>query len=132
MEDEHIALDDAALRALATEAPIPPGQRLSFFAVIDGHGGRDVAGLVKEQLPLHLAAQLSKLTAPLKAGAVKTALRCAYESTAVAVGAACEAHSWRDGACVIAILIVDDAVFVAGLGDSKVPILPGTVCQVRQ
>ena len=56
----------------------------------------------------------------MKPAAVKAAIRSAYEDTAAAVVAACASRSLKDGACVVAALVVDATVYIANLGDSKV------------
>ena len=55
-----------------------------------------------------------------KAAAVKGAIKTAYNSTAEAVVAACNTNGWKDGACTIALLVIDAMVYVINVGDSKV------------
>ena len=51
---------------------------------------------------------------------MKGAIKTAYNSTAEAVVAACNTNGWKDGACTIALLVIDAMVYVINVGDSKV------------
>lgn len=117
MEDEHVILDDAGCRALVPD--LPAAVRFYFYAVIDGHGGRDVAAFVRDQLPPAVLGQVKVVPSPMKAAAVKVAIKKAYDDTAEAVVAACAANGWKDGACCVALLVLNDMAYVINLGDSK-------------
>jgi len=120
MEDVPVLVDWLE-RPSEGAAPIPEARR-SFYAVLDGHGGRDAADFVASRLPALLAEGLAGVSsgssAEIKAGIKKCFLRCDEELLRV-----CEANDWVDGCCAIAVLI--DAhcspprAYVANLGDSR-------------
>lgn len=56
MEDEYVILDNSTIRRLVPG--IPGKQRLAFFGVYDGHGGKNVG----------MAAPAPCLSAPLNPG----------------------------------------------------------------
>lgn len=134
MEDAHLCLDDAQLKALhAPPAPPLPGQsshvhrlqspalRLGLFGVLDGHGGRRVADFVARVLPRALVAELASL-ASLPSPAAAEVVACCERAVAAADAesqAAARHQGWADGCCCVLLLLVNDLAFVCNLGDSK-------------
>ena len=51
---------------------------------------------------------------------IKKAITAAFASVATAVEAKCIANGWKDGACFVGCLIINEMVYIINLGDSKV------------
>ena len=94
---------------------------LSFYAILDGHGGSDCARWAAERLPGLIAESLrgAATTSP----AIKEALKAAFAACDEALLAQCKTAGWDDGACVIGVLIdrrcSPPRAYVTNLGDSK-------------
>ena len=92
----------------------------SFYAILDGHGGRECADWVAERLPALLREHLSGVR---ESAAVKEALKAAFAACDAELLAVCAARDWSSGTCC-AGLLVDGSVspprcYVANVGDSR-------------
>uniref|UniRef100_A0A6U0ZQC9 PPM-type phosphatase domain-containing protein n=1 Tax=Rhizochromulina marina TaxID=1034831 RepID=A0A6U0ZQC9_9STRA len=118
MEDAHLALNETAVRDMFPD--LPKAMRLAFFGIFDGHGGRNVADLVKARLPHHIVDHLCKCQLPTpKSDAVLGAMRAAYHDMDVESQAQAREKKWTDGCCAVVVMILNDMVYVANMGDSK-------------
>jgi serine/threonine protein phosphatase PrpC len=94
--------------------------RLAYAAVLDGHGGAQASTYARDHLHTHLQTALARTLAPGRTdAAVREALTAAFKETDRAFLARAAEHGWRDGACALVALLVDDALYVANLGDCK-------------
>ncbi|KAK9812811.1 hypothetical protein WJX72_004205 [[Myrmecia] bisecta] len=99
-------------------------RRVSFFAVLDGHGGRNVAHFASEHL--HESVLEAGLLTNKDGGAaidaakrMKQAVLAGFEATDKKVVQRCAAERWMDGATCVAVWVVEETVVVANIGDSK-------------
>ena len=94
---------------------------LSFYAILDGHGGSECAQWAAERLPSLICEAISSAAA--SSPAIKDALRKAFSACDEGLLAQCRASGWDDGACVIGVLIdrrcSPPRAYVTNLGDSK-------------
>ena len=110
MEDAHLALDDEAMKRLCPA--LPADFRVAIFGIFDGHGGRNVADLAKDRLPLHVLTRLMETPsfqrARPEAGScdadpveVQRALELAWADTDRETQDAARAQGWSDGCCAV-------------------------------
>ncbi|PHJ25519.1 protein phosphatase 2c domain-containing protein [Cystoisospora suis] len=117
MEDEEVVLQDLA---------VSDAFYCSFFAVHDGHGGRDCAQFVKRQLHLRFRHQLLRLCGRLElSNAVDThvhaALAEAFLKTDDAYLASQRGLGLRttSGCATVVVVIVGGALWTANCGDAR-------------
>jgi protein phosphatase 2C family protein 2/3 len=87
---------------------------VSFFAVFDGHGGSGCAEYLRDNLHHYIARQDCFPTHPeqaLKLG-FKEAEEDFMEQNQTII-------KERSGSCACAIMVVDDVVYTANVGDSR-------------
>ena len=119
MEDVTITVDwlDAPAGASAKDLP---ARRRAFYAILDGHGGRDCADWVAERLPALLAARLGGAEA---SSAIKEAVKQAFAQCEEELLVQCARHGWTDGCCCIGMVLdlhcSPPRAYVANLGDSR-------------
>ena len=124
MEDVTVLVDDL----MAIDAPAPAEgsghagahRAWPFYAILDGHGGCDVAEAAAARLPSLLAEKLRDVPSGASA-ATKDAIRRAFVACDAEMLARCKELGWVDGCCVIGVLIDSAArrAYVANLGDSR-------------
>lgn len=92
----------------------------SFYAVLDGHGGRNCAEWTAEHLPHILTSQL---TGARSSTEIKEAIKQAFLACDEELLNHCNAHGWSDGCCVVGVLVdrqcMPARVYCANLGDSR-------------
>uniref|UniRef100_A0A3P9HRE1 Integrin-linked kinase-associated serine/threonine phosphatase 2C n=1 Tax=Oryzias latipes TaxID=8090 RepID=A0A3P9HRE1_ORYLA len=119
MQDAHVLLPD-----LMGFLPSQPElvSRLSYFAVFDGHGGARASRFAAEHLHHNLAKKfpptgdaehLDKL--------IRKCLLDTFRQTDedFLKKASSQKPSWKDGSTATCVLVVDDVLYVANLGDSR-------------
>ncbi len=93
---------------------------VSLYAVLDGHGGADVAKHVAAALPAALKEALTGATASAD---IKAGVKRAFARVDAEVLERCAADGWCDGACCVALLIdrrcSPNRAYCANLGDSR-------------
>ncbi|XP_028294610.1 integrin-linked kinase-associated serine/threonine phosphatase 2C isoform X4 [Gouania willdenowi] len=138
MQDAHVLLPDfkSFLKA-------PPNHisRVSYFAVFDGHGGARASRFAAENLHIALSKKFPSVDTPpenmerLIRKSLMDAFRqtdeeflrkasslSVYRSTSADLSTdlrLCRKPTWKDGSTATCVLIVDDVVYVANLGDSR-------------
>ncbi|KAL1515632.1 hypothetical protein AB1Y20_002250 [Prymnesium parvum] len=92
----------------------------SFYAVLDGHGGRHCAAWAAERLPQLLASHLAHAASSPE---VKDGIRQAFVQCDDELLDECRRAAWSDGCCVIGLLVdrkcTPPRVYCANLGDSR-------------
>ena len=119
MEDVTVTVDWLDAPAGASVKDLP-ARRRAFYAILDGHGGRDCADWVAERLPALLAARLGGAEA---SSAIKEAVKQAFAQCDEELLVQCARHGWTDGCCCIGMLLdlhcSPPRAYVANLGDSR-------------
>ncbi|XP_074497001.1 integrin-linked kinase-associated serine/threonine phosphatase 2C isoform X2 [Sebastes fasciatus] len=118
MQDAHILLPDMSgcLSAL-------PGQvsRVSYFAVFDGHGGARASRFAAEHLHHNLAKKFPSGETENVDKLIRKCLLDTFRQTDddFLKKASSQKPAWKDGSTATCVLVVDDVVYVANLGDSR-------------
>ncbi|XP_076027225.1 integrin-linked kinase-associated serine/threonine phosphatase 2C isoform X3 [Genypterus blacodes] len=126
MQDAHVLLPDMTdcLSAL-------PGQvsRVSYFAVFDGHGGARASRYAAEHLHHNLAKKFPCSESENLDKLVKKCLLDTFRQTDedFLKKASSQKPAWKDGSTATCVLVVDDMVYVANLGDSR-----AVLCRMEQ
>ncbi|TKS80577.1 Integrin-linked kinase-associated serine/threonine phosphatase 2C [Collichthys lucidus] len=119
MQDAHVLLPDmnGYLSAL-------PGRvsRVSYFAVFDGHGGARASRFAAENLHHNLAKKFPSGETENVDKLIKKCLVDTFRQTdeEFLKKASSQKPAWKDGSTATCVLVVDDTVYVANLGDSRV------------
>ncbi|XP_041851143.1 integrin-linked kinase-associated serine/threonine phosphatase 2C isoform X3 [Melanotaenia boesemani] len=119
MQDAHVLLPDmtSCLSSL-------PGNvsRVSYFAVFDGHGGARASRFAAEHLHHNLAKKFPAGDAEHLDKLIKKCLLDTFRQTDedFLKKASSQKPAWKDGSTATCVLVVDDMVYVANLGDSRV------------
>ncbi|KAF5842845.1 phosphatase 2C-like domain-containing protein [Dunaliella salina] len=103
---------------------------ISFFAVFDGHGGRNVADFACERLHKNALEKLQQVlheyvssaaeaSKKINVKAAKTTIIEAFKKTDEEVLAKANSLNWNDGACAAALWLVGRTGLVANCGDAK-------------
>jgi len=115
MEDEHIICP-----SLRAQCPLLPKDRdFALFAVLDGHGGKQVASFVKTYLAVELGNALQAeepKEGPLSDKRLKKAVEATFQRIDSRI--ATELPGCYDGCTAIVVLVNEELTVVANLGDS--------------
>ncbi|XP_026195282.1 integrin-linked kinase-associated serine/threonine phosphatase 2C isoform X2 [Anabas testudineus] len=118
MQDAHVLLPDmsSCLSAL-------PGQvsRVSYFAVFDGHGGARASQFAAEHLHHNLAKKFPSGDSENLDKLIKKCLLDTFRQTDedFLKKASSQKPAWKDGSTATCVVVVDDMIYVANLGDSR-------------
>ncbi|XP_074535859.1 integrin-linked kinase-associated serine/threonine phosphatase 2C [Halichoeres trimaculatus] len=118
MQDAHVLMPDmsACLSSL-------PGHvsRVSYFAVFDGHGGARASRFAAENLHHNLAKKFPNGEKENLDKLIKKCLLDTFRQTDedFLKKASSQKPAWKDGSTATCVLVVDDMVYVANLGDSR-------------
>ncbi|KAM9853600.1 integrin-linked kinase-associated serine/threonine phosphatase 2C isoform 2-T2 [Aulostomus maculatus] len=118
MQDAHVLLPD-----LSTCLSVLPRQVscVSYFAVFDGHGGARASRFAAEHLHHNLAKKFPRGETENLDKLIKKCLLDAFRQTDedFLKKASSQKPAWKDGSTATCVLVVDDMVYVANLGDSR-------------
>ncbi|XP_026155048.1 integrin-linked kinase-associated serine/threonine phosphatase 2C isoform X2 [Mastacembelus armatus] len=119
MQDAHVLLPDmsSCLSALPEQV-----SRVSYFAVFDGHGGARASRFAAEHLHHNLAKKFPSGDTENVDKLIKKCLLDTFRQTDedFLKKASSQKPAWKDGSTAACVLVVDDMVYVANLGDSRV------------
>jgi integrin-linked kinase-associated serine/threonine phosphatase 2C len=110
MQDTHVAIDD--LRKVAgIECNVP----ISFYAIYDGHGGREAAHLCD-----HAFLCAFTQSQEFKDGDYEAAIRVAFDRVDLFIKREARSGGWVSGTTAAVAVIADDRLYIGNLGDSEI------------
>lgn len=115
MQDAHLLLNDLSLG-------LPFVRRCALYAIFDGHAGTRAAKYCTENIPALLKKKLSSYG---DLSTMEKQLKRIFTETFKSIdeGFLAEARKskpvWKDGTTVTCVLLLNDALYVANLGDTK-------------
>uniref|UniRef100_A0A095C1H8 Jumonji domain-containing protein 4 n=1 Tax=Schistosoma haematobium TaxID=6185 RepID=A0A095C1H8_SCHHA len=120
MQDSHIVVDNLVelmYRGVSNEIA-----RVCYFAIFDGHGGAKAANFACKRLHQHIAMRFPRGGMQQVEKDIKRVLYDSYKKTDEEfLREACQQRPhWRDGSTSATILLVNNTLYIANLGDSKV------------
>ncbi|TRZ00155.1 hypothetical protein DNTS_025724 [Danionella cerebrum] len=115
MQDAHVLLPEI------TTSPPPYISRLAYFAVFDGHGGSRASQFAAETLHHTLVSKFPKGEVENLDKLLKKCLLETFRQTDedFLKKASSQKPAWKDGSTATCLLVVDDVMYVANLGDSR-------------
>ncbi|KAM4695105.1 integrin-linked kinase-associated serine/threonine phosphatase 2C [Discoglossus pictus] len=117
LQDAHTICD------LSQECqPMPSDvSRLLYFAVFDGHGGTRASQFAAHHLHRNLLKKLPRGEGSSVEKAIKKCLLEAFKQTdeEFLKQAASHKPAWKDGTTAICVLVADNILYIANLGDSR-------------
>lgn len=116
MQDAHVLLPDMNSCMTAGNT-----SRVSYFAVFDGHGGARASRFAAEHLHQTLAKKFPSGDPENVDKLIKKCLLDTFKQTdeEFLKKASSQKPAWKDGSTATCVLVVDDMVYVANLGDSR-------------
>lgn len=118
MQDSHVTLPD--MTSLVTSLPSQVS-RLAYFAVFDGHGGARASCFAAEHLHHTLVNKFPKGDSENLDKLIKKCLLDTFRQTDedFLKKASSQKPAWKDGSTATCMLVVDNVLYVANLGDSR-------------
>lgn len=126
MQDAHVLLPDMNTCLSSLPAQV---FRVAYFAVFDGHGGARASCFAAEHLHHTLGLKFPKGETENLDKLVKKCLLDTFRQTDedFLKKASSQKPAWKDGTTATCILVVNDMVYVANLGDSR-----AVLCRMEQ
>ncbi|XP_054649464.1 integrin-linked kinase-associated serine/threonine phosphatase 2C isoform X2 [Dunckerocampus dactyliophorus] len=118
MQDAHVLLPDMSTCLSALPSQV---SRVSYFAVFDGHGGARASLFAAEHLHQTLAKKFPRGETDNLEKLVKKCLIDTFRQTDedFLKKASSQKPAWKDGSTATCMLVLNDVVYVANLGDSR-------------
>ena len=91
--------------------------RAAFYAVFDGHAGKNAADFCAENMATIIA---EKISSPLDNENVRAAIRDGFKETDSRFLAMAADKGWTDGCTAVTATFINDTCFLGWVGDSKV------------
>nr|XP_060624075.1 integrin-linked kinase-associated serine/threonine phosphatase 2C isoform X2 [Anolis sagrei ordinatus] len=118
MQDAHVILND-----ITEECSPLPSQitRVSYFAVFDGHGGVRASNYAAQNLHQNLIRKFPKGDVPSVEKAIRRCLLDTFKHTdeEFLKQASSQKPAWKDGSTATCVLVIDNTLYIANLGDSR-------------
>mmetsp|Transcript_45428 Transcript_45428/g.89345 ORF Transcript_45428/g.89345 Transcript_45428/m.89345 type:complete len:149 (+) Transcript_45428:691-1137(+) len=118
MEDAHLVLPGLGAESVRTSLNQPNNVNTGFFAVLDGHGGKEAVNFIESSLPKHVSDELKRNTPT-------NALERAFLNTDAAMAG--KARYQQCGSTAAALLLRPSEsrqggrdMYVANVGDARV------------
>jgi integrin-linked kinase-associated serine/threonine phosphatase 2C len=92
------------------------GVRSAFYAVYDGHAGKNAAEFCFENMAKIIAAKVSN---PLDNENVRAAIKEGFKETDQKFLEVAAEKGWKDGCTAVTLTIINDVCFLGWVGDSK-------------
>jgi protein phosphatase PTC1 len=102
MEDSHVAVNF--------------GNGINFYAIFDGHGGKQASALLADVLPAKIYAGLSTMKTLDDRKEIEQMIRDLYLSLDEEI---ITNYDWSDGSTAVAVLQIGDILYFINLGDSR-------------
>ncbi|XP_041378111.1 integrin-linked kinase-associated serine/threonine phosphatase 2C-like [Gigantopelta aegis] len=118
MQDAHVLVDNFLDEFQDLHPSI---HHLSLYCVFDGHGGSRASRFASESLRVNLRTYFPKGDVDSVEKEMKKCFIDAFKKTDedFLKNAAKSKPSWKDGTTAVVVLVVNDTLFIANLGDSK-------------
>ncbi|XP_054839975.1 integrin-linked kinase-associated serine/threonine phosphatase 2C isoform X3 [Eublepharis macularius] len=118
MQDAHVILND-----ITEECNPLPSQitRISYFAVFDGHGGVRASKYAAQNLHQNLIRKFPKGEIPSVEKTIRRCLLDTFKHTDEEFlrQASSQKPAWKDGSTATCVLVIDNTLYIANLGDSR-------------
>jgi len=109
MEDTHVLIDDLNV-ALGIQNDVPR----AYYAVFDGHGGKDAADMAADLLHKEVVKLPSFLS-----GNLAEALNQGFASTDKQILETGAKQKWTNGATAVVVFIIRNTLYLGNAGDSE-------------
>ncbi|VDD83668.1 unnamed protein product [Mesocestoides corti] len=123
MQDTHLNIPDFVSK-VAAGAYSGEAQRISLFGVFDGHGGARAAHFAKQRIMEQLSAKFPSGDLAQIEKDIKRILLDVYKKTDEEFlrEASRQRPHWKDGSTATTVLLVNNTLYIANIGDSAVVI----------
>lgn len=108
MEDTHVHIDNVVFEAKT------PWNQVAYYGVYDGHGGKNTADFVQEELHKTIFA-----TEEFKSRKPKEAISVAFEDVDKRIIEKANNEGWMNGSTAVVGLLLDKTLFMANVGDAE-------------
>lgn len=108
MEDTHVVLDD-----INEKFNLPTDLTRAFYAVYDGHGGKNAADMAEAELHKTI------IQDPAFLSSIEQAIKNGFEKTDKKILETATNEKWTNGTTAVICFIIGTTLYVANTGDSE-------------